>query len=122
MTWHALSIFLSLIREPNLDLAFSLLRFKSGVEVCRILATIEADRAPAFKFHKVWAIFLAQVSFGGYRRSPREVAWLSNEINKLSISFPLKEGGLRVFERFWEAKGDFWEELASVGFHVDPND
>ena len=123
MTWHALSIFLSLIREPNLDLAFSLLRFKSGVEVCRILAAIEADRAPAFKFHKVWAIFLAQVSFGGNRRSPREVAWLSNQINKLSISFPLREGGgLRVFERFWDAQGDFWEELAKVGFHVDPND
>ena len=113
MNYHALSIYLAFLLEPEVGLSFDLQRFKSGVEVCRILAAFEAQEIqPTFGWTKLWAMFLAQAAFG--KRGPQETAWLSERLGQVEKWLPLDGADIGIFAHLSMYKGNFWDKLAET--------
>jgi hypothetical protein len=109
IAWRALSIYISLIREPSIGPNCQF-RFDHAVEICRTLASLADDKSNSAS-SKVWILFLLGVAFGGPRRSPREAKWVRDKILEILLLVPILGAAVAAHEKLFDTEGDFWEAL-----------
>jgi hypothetical protein len=109
IAWRALSIYISLIREPSIGPNYQF-RFDHAVEICRTLASLADDKSNSAS-SKVWILFLLGVAFGGPRRSPGESRWVRDKILEILRLVPILGAAVAAHEKLFDTEGDFWEAL-----------
>jgi hypothetical protein len=107
---RASSIYISLIAHPTIGPDPDPQRFKDAVDICQILAALGEDR-PNTASSKIWVVFLTGAALGGLTRNPRETQWLLWRMQGIVRMFPLMKDAVATYEKLWEAKGDFWDEM-----------
>jgi len=113
-TWRALSIYVSLMRDPSIisTLYFSE-RLDQAIEICRSLAALENDPSNRWA-GKYFAMLFAKLGFGGRRYSREELDWLLECCAEWGKLFPLAWESVQAFEGLWDAHDNFWIAMNGV--------
>lgn len=113
MFWHAISIYVSLMQDPEISATqLSPARVDHAIEICRTLAALQdvTRLSPSVYF----PMFCAQIGFGGRHRLPGETDWVVRKCAELATLYPHMRESMKVYESLLDVKGNFWVELGKA--------